>query len=346
MAEILRYVDPNAAAGGDGTTNALSGANCAYVSQNVWEAATQQDLTDGGGDTARVVCSSDDAGSTHAADTTAVAIDGWTTGASNYITIEAASSHGGKWNDNIYRLNTSSATSTIYESYVRIIGIQFSQTASSGAADQLWITGLSATGSILIDKCISKGIFSGTANNLSAIVVSSQTQSLALNIHNTLIYDYVNGTNLIVGIYLSSTNTTINAQNLTLQNCRRGLWRDTFGTFNATNVGMSSVNTPISGTITQTTCSTTTPTFVNGAGDDFHLDAADTTWKDQGTDLSATFTDDIDGQTRPTGAGTWDIGADEYVSTAIKTILGLAKASVKTVDGLAIASVKTWGGLT
>lgn len=34
-----------------------------------------------------------------------------------------------------------------------------------------------------------------------------------------------------------------------------------------------------------------------------------------------------------------------FVSTAIKTINGLATASVKTVNGLAIASVKTWNGL-
>jgi hypothetical protein len=32
--------------------------------------------------------------------------------------------------------------------------------------------------------------------------------------------------------------------------------------------------------------------------------------------LSATFTDDIDGDTRPTGAGTWDIGADENTGAA------------------------------
>lgn len=35
-----------------------------------------------------------------------------------------------------------------------------------------------------------------------------------------------------------------------------------------------------------------------------------------------------------------------FATTAIKTILGLVKASVKTVDGLAIASVKTVDGLT
>ncbi|TET36709.1 MAG: hypothetical protein E3J72_08100 [Planctomycetota bacterium] len=47
--------------------------------------------------------------------------------------------------------------------------------------------------------------------------------------------------------------------------------------------------------------------FVN-PGTDFHLKAgADCI--DAGTDLSGTFTTDIDGQTR---TGTWDIGADEY----------------------------------
>jgi hypothetical protein len=49
----------------------------------------------------------------HLADTTAVTITGWTTDATRYIQIEAASSHGGKWNDNIYRLITSTSGSTV-----------------------------------------------------------------------------------------------------------------------------------------------------------------------------------------------------------------------------------------
>ena len=59
--------------------------------------------------------------------------------------------------------------------------------------------------------------------------------------------------------------------------------------------------------------------FVNeGAGvENLHLDVSDTSGaKDGGTDLSATFTDDIDGVTR---SGTWDIGADEYVTSGVAT---------------------------
>jgi hypothetical protein len=57
-----------------------------------------------------------------------------------------------------------------------------------------------------------------------------------------------------------------------------------------------------------------TLTFANVGTKDFHLAPGDTDAINKGVDLSATFTTDIDGQTRPTGANTWDIGADEYVS--------------------------------
>lgn len=50
---------------------------------------------------------------------------------------------------------------------------------------------------------------------------------------------------------------------------------------------------------------------MNEGSYDFHLDSSDTAAKDQGYDLSAIFTTDIDGDTR---SGTWDIGADEYVA--------------------------------
>ena len=79
------------------------------------------------------------------------------------------------------------------------------------------------------------------------------------------------------------------------------------------NCGLSACTTGFAGTSTQTTCSTTTPTFVDGANDNFHLASGDTTWKDAGTDLSGNFTDDIDAETR---SGTWDIGMDEVVAAA------------------------------
>lgn len=83
----------------------------------------------------------------------------------------------------------------------------------------------------------------------------------------------------------------------------------------AKNIGQSgSVGASSAGT--EVTCSSSTPTFVGGI--DYHLQSGDSTWQDQGTDLSGesfpvigSLTTDIDGDTR---SGSWDIGADEYVS--------------------------------
>ena len=85
MAAIQRYVN-TASSGGNGTTNDTSGANAAYASLSSWEANEQTDLV-AAGNTHTVDC----CGS--AADTTAVAINGWTTGASNTITIRGNREH-------------------------------------------------------------------------------------------------------------------------------------------------------------------------------------------------------------------------------------------------------------
>lgn len=70
----------------------------------------------------------------------------------------------------------------------------------------------------------------------------------------------------------------------------------------------------------------TTVTFINAAGKDFHLNSGDTGAGNSGTDLSTDtnfpVTTDIDRATRPTGANTVDIGADEGV-------LGAAEIDVK-----------------
>ena len=51
-------------------------------------------------------------------------------------------------------------------------------------------------------------------------------------------------------------------------------------------------------------------TFVNAAGEDLQLDSADTGAKGLGTDLSGTFTDDIDFDT----ITTWSCGPDAQVA--------------------------------
>lgn len=74
------------------------------------------------------------------------------------------------------------------------------------------------------------------------------------------------------------------------------------------------------GNWTKTTCNPdpSSPTYVDSANDDFHLDSADTVCINNGTDLSAdgsfAFDDDIDFESRPNGSD-WDIGFDECYLT-------------------------------
>jgi len=165
------------------------------------------------------------------------------------------------------------------------------------------------------------------------------------------------GTGVIVGMTLEPTSPdkafAVNC--LSHNNDARGFWAGGTGTkylYNCTAVGnagngfertagtaiakncLSSGHTnDWNGTWTQTTCSAedAAPTYVNAAGDDFHLAAGDTTWIDAGTDLSAdadyAFNDDID---KTTISGTWDIGFDKFarrimtISKVIKNMpLGL-----------------------
>ena len=58
--------------------------------------------------------------------------------------------------------------------------------------------------------------------------------------------------------------------------------------------------------------STANFTNVTSGSENLHL-AAGSALIDAGTDLSITFTTDIDGETRQTGVNLWDIGADEYI---------------------------------
>ena len=64
-------------------------------------------------------------------------------------------------------------------------------------------------------------------------------------------------------------------------------------------------------------CHDATSCFTDWANDDYHLDSggSEITTLDDGDDLSGTFTDDIDGDTR----STWYIGADEIVAVGRTT---------------------------
>lgn len=319
MAEVLRYVNTASTPGGDGTTNATSGANRAYASLSEWESNEQTDLvTDG--DTHRVVCE----GAT--ADSTALTLDGWTTGASNDITIEtdaddANGRHEGTWSTSHYRIVLSNDWTNIVnilENYVSFIGIQYENTSASGSGNLRY--GATGNGALTVSHCICKN---SVSTALGGIALDQVSGTINYKIYNNVIYDAGVGINIKSG----QDDDGFIANN-TIVDCTTGIkgvgynygglsFYNNICNGNTTDYDLTQSSPTTSNNISEDTTSPDTSyrskavTFNDESGDDFSLGAADTNAKDAGTDRSADFTDDILGTTR---SGTWDIGAFEYVS--------------------------------
>ncbi|GAG34644.1 unnamed protein product, partial [marine sediment metagenome] len=137
--------------------------------------------------------------------------------------------------------------------------------------------------------------------------------------NNTFVKNYCNIHNARVG----ETGTRIFKNNLCQDNSGGGDYSDTGGGFGTTANNISEDATSPDASFRNKTVS-----FVDEDNDDFHLAGNDANARNAGEDLSATFTDDIDGQTR--GYRGWDIGADEtFTSTMID-----APLTNKMTDGL------------
>ena len=322
-----RYVNTASTAGGDGTTNATSGANRAYASLSEWETARDGDLVTAN-TIEKVFCEGS------AADTTAVDILGWTTGASNYIDIVVDPSvrHNGTYQTTKYRLEVSNATAIeVEEAYVRFTGLQVFVTGALGARSTVLIDPGTATSDVRISQSIVKlaeadfshnGIAANTAATvyvLNTLVISDGVSTGSFLIQNlgllaTMnVYSVTGITAAGLGIRLNAATATVVAKNVLIQEG---------GAANAFQVN--------SGTLTNTNCASSDATAddFGGSGNrvnqtftfvgapDYHLAAGDAGAKDFGTDTSGeaaplNFTVDIDNVTR---TGTWDIGADADVA--------------------------------
>ena len=314
--EVIRYVDPNST-GGNGTTNELSGPNAAYSSLYDWDDAEATDITSL--DVVhRVICSSNQDAGGGSANTTAVTLDSWTTDDTRYIQIESASSHGGKWNDNIFRISYTSASNgaavdiRLSTRHIKFVGIQIevNPTSTNYVHPVRCYSTINGDYVFTFDKCIMR--MTGT-NSRWGYGVQGNTPSSGIGTINSINCQFYGFDYSTYGCAFDvHTSVIVNMYNTTIVDCTNSWYNSGGGnTVNAWNVGQSNVDNPVTGT----TCSSTTPTFVDPVSYDYHLQSSDTTWKDQGTTDPGTglYSDDIDGQTR---SGTWDIGADEYISTA------------------------------
>ena len=324
-----RYVDADSTAGGDGTTNALTGANRAYVSLSAWEAAVQGTFTE----IQECICESN--GGSHTADG-ACNIDGSTTTASYYhdIKTSAAGRHAGVFDATKYRLQASYGPSGLLQTnddYIRVTGLQVYNTFSTAGDNNPGI--IESTGQYCaFDKLLARNtIISG----------QSYTRGIRLGpyntIRNSIVYDVWNATQsrgngfdrqnaaVQVKVYNCTAHTCYRgfvtqdeglsaADQMVVKNCLAAACGDGFlaswqwGT--GSNYNASTLASDAPGANSR---NSQTFTFVNEAGDNFLLAAGDAGAKDYGvTDPgSGLFSDDILGTTR---SGSWDIGAHEYIA--------------------------------
>ncbi|MCR4275700.1 MAG: hypothetical protein NUV83_03055 [Candidatus Wolfebacteria bacterium] len=277
-------------------------------------------------------------GSWTSADTTVVAIVGWTTTSTNYINIytTATARHNGKWDTGKYRLEvTLSADGSavwVREEFTKIDGLQIKASNSSAVSTYGIFNFVDNVNSELriSNSIIKTGTLTAGSQNITGLI-SSGARSNNNFLWNNIIYDFKNGTRGM-GIYFGADtgyNMVVHSYNNTIYNSVDGIvinvrvnyfaknnivqgandgYNGTFATSSDYNIS------DIAGDAPNATFATTSKivNFVSTSTGDFHLVSTDTSAKDTGTDLSAdpnlAFTTDIDGQTR---GSIWDIGADE-----------------------------------
>ena len=238
----------------------------------------------------------------------------------------------------------------IGEDYVRVEGVEIDGSLVTNVVNIVGMNtlGASAVSDVRIDKCLIHDLTS-TASTALASVWGIRLQAGSARLTNTIIYNIkassAGGTNNAArGIDITAPGTTNYVYNNTVYNVMTtvatlssdyGIHHNSTGTTIATNNYAGGTSGPgvaddfhvTSGTMTQSynvsedstasgegsqTLKAPVDQFVSiGAGsENLHLKSG-AACINAGTDLSGTFTDDTDSETRPTGAGTWDVGADE-----------------------------------
>lgn len=287
-------------------------------------------------------------GTWESADTTSVVIHNYTTSTSQYINIytTAAARHSGSFYDTgCYKLAPATTNAPVLQadsnsdtSCTKIKGIIFDGTAITSSwlgvvkvaqydanvtfayniiKARASVTGLYALhtralrGTNLIYNNI---LFNSTGNEGRGYYIEDGGTNTYF--YNNTVYGCAKGVEFQGGISNASNNLVLNCGTA----CFVSLANLTAGSNNVTSDATGDDSPLTSGQVSKTAYSDYF-TNVTGGSEDFHLKST-CEFIGDGADLSATFTDDIDGDTRPTGANTWDIGADEYVAAVSGWVRG------------------------
>lgn len=255
-------------------------------------------------------------------------INGATTDATRYWWVYATERHNGKWSTSGYRLESNHNFSRVLyvsDFYCRIDGIQVRQNGTgSNAYGPISVDPGSGTSDIRIENSIIAGGGGTTTDNDGSGIQFVTSSSLTLR--NSMVFNskragirdnnFGGGTFTVQNVTFAANGTYgihANGATYVVKNCYSGgNGTDAYSGSMTLTTCMHDTATSFTGSTGSKTYNTTQFTNVTATTEDFHLPSG-SALIDAGTDLSVTFTTDIDGDTR---SGTWDIGADEYVSAA------------------------------
>lgn len=319
MATVTRYINPSSTAGGDGTTNATSGANRAYATADEWENAEDGLYTTG--DLHIVYC---DAG----ADTGGVNINGWAaTTAGGYIQFIANTGglHNGRSRDasgSGYCLSSPASTPTvrISEEYVRFEGLCFKQDTDQNVFLPQTV---GASNALQIDDCV----IHRTVNNVTLIYSASNVN---WTINNCVVYgtgwtiDSRPGTTCTLRYITSYTTHTFNyVTNTTdsIKNCYGAggssnvFWSGGSNTGDHNASSDTSATTQFTSSYASKAASSQFTTVATDSTADFHLKSG-AFLIGVGTPITGL---DYDYENSTRNPSTPDIGADEFTSYSAGT---------------------------
>jgi hypothetical protein len=321
-----------ASTGGDGTTNATSGANAAYSSLNACltaEFAASPDLT-----SADLVLEIHRQGTGNDATACNFSSYQFTTDSTRYVWIVVDSDrHAGVWSTSKARMSLSNSPGVIYNVNCTLVveGLQIENTVGlTGNPTGVGLTN-NGTGHVTVRECLLRASStSGTATQGSA-VGGSGTSARQLTVANCLIYGkFFNGIELRFlpagGKLVAYYNTILGVQN-------NGIYASSNAT-STTYLKNNRVDSPVAGSCfsyasttlagsagnysSDATCPqagnlSKTFAYLNAAGSDYHLASGDTfTGSDLSADAQFAVSTDVDGDTR----SSFYAGFDELTAAA------------------------------
>ena len=305
-------------------------------------------------------------------DDTDVVVNGWNTGAGNYIRIytpqntatEANNSqrHSGKWDSSKYSLeiNDDGPPLSILSSFVTVDGLQIASTTE--VKDYSWGIHVGDNNSLVTGVTVKNNLVkAGYAGGQYDAGIRQDSNGVGPNYYyNNIVYGFTGTNNACISIDSDFNRYFTEAYNNTVYNCGTGyagegatyinniaqntsyagfdVWTNTpsLNDYNisdhAYNVGNGTDNSDEMGTHGKTAV---TVAFVNTGSQDFHLAAADTAAKDAGSNLSADqyLAFATDIDLQSRPFGSaWDIGADETQGSGMTATTNVSGLSTTTVN--------------